>query len=76
MVIEDEVWVGGGATILHGVTIGRGSVIGAGAVVTKSVPPYSVVAGNPARVIRERWDAATIAAHEAKLNDHGSRPHD
>jgi acetyltransferase-like isoleucine patch superfamily enzyme len=76
VVIEDDVWVGGGATILHGVTIGRGSVIGAGAVVTKSVPPYSVVAGNPARVIRERWDAATIAAHEAKLNDHGSRPHD
>ena len=51
--IEDEVWIGGGAILLPGVTIGRGSVIGAGAVVTKDVPPYSVAVGNPARVIRQ-----------------------
>ena len=50
--IEDDVWIGGGAIILPGVTIGKGSVIGTGSVVTKSIPPYSVAAGNPCRVIK------------------------
>lgn len=68
VVIEDDVWVGGNATILHGVTVGRGSVIGASAVVTRDVPPYSIVAGNPARVVRERWQPDNIAAHEALLS--------
>jgi maltose O-acetyltransferase len=53
IVIEDNVWVGGGAILLPGVRIGRNAVVGAGAVVTRSVPPNVVVAGNPARVIRE-----------------------
>lgn len=67
VVIEDDVWVGGNATILGGVTVGRGSVIAASAVVTKDVPPYSIVGGNPARVIRERFNERQIAAHEAAL---------
>ncbi len=50
--IGDEVWIGGGAILLPGVTIGKGSVIGAGAVVTKDIPPYTVAVGNPARVLR------------------------
>jgi maltose O-acetyltransferase len=50
--IGDEVWIGAGAMVLGGVTIGRGSTIGAGSVVTRSVPAFSVVAGNPARVVR------------------------
>ena len=54
VVIGDDVWIGSRVTILPGVTIGNGSVIGAAAVVTKDVPAYSVVAGNPARVIRSR----------------------
>ena len=54
IIIEDDVWIASKATILDGVTIGKGSVIGAGAVVTKSIPPYSVAAGIPARVIRSR----------------------
>ena len=63
IVIEDHVWIGCNATILKGVTIGKGSVVAAGAVVTKSCPPNSLLAGVPAKVIRERveWtDAATL----------------
>jgi maltose O-acetyltransferase len=51
--IEDNVWIGGSAVLLPGVTIGRNAVVGAGAVVTRDIPSNSVVAGNPARVIRE-----------------------
>lgn len=51
--IEDDVWLGAGAIITDGVTIGKGAVVAAGAVVTKDVPPHTVVAGVPARVIRE-----------------------
>ena len=52
--IEDDIWIGSGATILDGVTVGHGSVIAAGAVVTRDVPPFSIVAGVPGKVIRER----------------------
>ena len=52
MCIEENVWVGFEAIILPGVTIGRGSVIGCKTVVTENVPPYAVVVGNPARVIK------------------------
>lgn len=54
IVIEDDVWIGAGTTITAGVTIGTGCVIGAGSVVTKDLPPMSVCAGSPAKVIRER----------------------
>ncbi|GAP85730.1 putative maltose galactoside acetyltransferase [Rosellinia necatrix] len=50
--VEDDVWVGGSALILAGVRIGKGSTVGAGSVVTKDVPPYHFVAGNPAKIIR------------------------
>ena len=52
IVIEDNVWIGGGAILLPGVRIGRNAVVGAGAVVSRSVPANTVVVGNPARVIR------------------------
>ena len=51
--IEDNVWIGGGAIILPGVTIGRNSVIGAGSVVTRSIPADCVAVGNPCRVIKQ-----------------------
>lgn len=51
--IEDEVWLGENACVLPGVTIGRHSIIGSNSVVTKSIPPYSVAAGSPAKVIRQ-----------------------
>jgi acetyltransferase-like isoleucine patch superfamily enzyme len=54
IMIEDDCWLGTGCVILDGVKIGQGSVIAAGCVVTKSVPPYSIVAGIPGRVIRTR----------------------
>ncbi|KAJ5589793.1 Maltose/galactoside acetyltransferase [Penicillium hetheringtonii] len=50
--IEDDVWIGGSAIILAGVRVGKGSTVGAGSVVTRDVPPFHFVAGNPARVIR------------------------
>jgi len=53
IVIEDNVWIGGSAILLPEVRIGRNAVVGAGAVVTRSVPANTIVAGNPARVIRE-----------------------
>jgi acetyltransferase-like isoleucine patch superfamily enzyme len=52
IVIEDDAWIGAGAIITDGVRVGRGSVVGAGAVVTHDVPPHTVVAGAPAKVIR------------------------
>lgn len=54
IIIEDDVWIGAGVTILDGCIIGQGSVIGAGAVVTKNVEPYSIVGGIPAKKIRMR----------------------
>ena len=54
IIVEDDVWIGANSVLLGGVTIGSGCVIGAGSVVTKSTPPYSVVAGNPAKVIKYR----------------------
>ncbi|MEO0356168.1 MAG: CatB-related O-acetyltransferase [Cyanobacteria bacterium P01_A01_bin.3] len=55
MVIENDVWIGERCTILSGVTIGSGSVVAAKSVVTKSVPPYAIVGGNPAKLIRFRF---------------------
>jgi maltose O-acetyltransferase len=52
--IEDDVWIGSRAVILPGVTIGEGCIIGAGAVVTKSIEPFSVAVGNPARIVKKR----------------------
>ena len=56
IVIQNDVWVGYGVTIMAGVTLHNGSVVAAGSVVTKDVPPYAIVGGNPAKVIRYRFD--------------------
>ena len=60
--IGNDVWIGIGAKILSGVSIGDGAVVGAGAVVAKDVPPYAIVAGNPARLVRYRFSEAHIEA--------------
>jgi virginiamycin A acetyltransferase len=53
-VVGNDVWLGYGALVLPGVTIGHGAVVAAASVVSADVPPYAVVAGNPARVVRRR----------------------
>ncbi len=60
-IIGHDVWIGHGATIMPGVTIGSGAIIAARAVVTRDVPPYSIVGGNPATVIRKRFTDEEIA---------------
>ncbi len=60
IIVGDDVWIGQNAMILSGVSIGRGAVIGAGSVVTRDVPPYAVVGGNPAVVLKYRFDENTI----------------
>ena len=62
--IEDDVWCGANVTILKGVTIGRGSIVAAGAVVTKSFPPYSIIGGVPAKLIKHRFTKEQIIEHE------------
>lgn len=60
IIVGNDVWIGYGAVILSGVTVGDGAIIGARAVVTKDVPPYTIVGGVPARQIRKRFDDETI----------------
>ena len=56
IIIDDDVWIGYGATVMSGVHIGQGAIVAAGAVVTKDIPPYAVVGGVPAKVIKYRFD--------------------
>lgn len=60
VIIGSDVWIGSGATILSGVNIGHGAVIGAKAMVTKNIPPYSIVVGNPGRIIKKRFSEEKI----------------
>lgn len=59
-VIGNDVWIGNSATIMQGIKIGDGAIIGTNSLVSKDVEPYSIVAGNPARLIRKRFDDETI----------------
>lgn len=67
IIVEDDVWIGARATVLKGVTIGRGAVVAAGSVVTKSVPPYAIVGGVPAKVIKYRFTPDEIIEHESLI---------
>lgn len=65
--IGNDVWVGHGATVLHGVELGDGCVVAAGSVVTRDVPACAIVGGNPARLIRMRFSPDDIERHRAAL---------
>jgi len=60
IIIEDEVWIGSNAIIFSGLTIGKGAIVGTGSIVTKNVPPYAIVGGNPARIIRYKFSEEII----------------
>lgn len=59
-IIGHDVWIGDGVTVMSGINIGTGSIIAANSTVTKDVPPYSIVGGNPTKLIRKRFDSETI----------------
>jgi virginiamycin A acetyltransferase len=60
IIVEDDVWIGTDAIILSGITLGKGTIVAAGSVVTKSTLPYSIVGGNPAKLIKMRFDKSLI----------------
>lgn len=67
VIIEEDVWCGANVTILKGVSIGRGTIVAAGSVVTKSCPPYSIIGGVPAKVIKKKFTEEQIKEHESIL---------
>ena len=67
IIIEEDVWIAANVTLLMGTHIGRGANIGAGAVVRNEIPPYSVVIGNPAKVVGFKFTPSEIIEHEKKL---------
>lgn len=69
--IEDDVWLASNVVVVDGVTIGKGSVVGAGAVVNKNLPPYSVAVGIPARVVKDRREAAAVRQQVAAQVHYG-----
>lgn len=60
-IIGNDVWIGNNVTIMQGIKIGDGAIIGTNSLVTKDIAPYTIVGGNPARIIRKRFDDKTIA---------------
>jgi len=67
--IHDDAWIAAGAMVLRGVTVGKAAIVGAGAVVTHDVPPFAIVAGNPARVIRYAGSGETGSSDIANRKD-------
>lgn len=67
VIVEEDVWIGSNVTLLAGVIIGRGCTVAAGAVVSKSMPPYCVVGGVPAKPIKFKWTIDEILQHESIL---------
>ena len=73
VIVEEDVWIASNVTLLSGVTIGRGTTIAAGAVVAKSMPPYCICGGVPAKVIKFYWSVDEIIEHESKLYPENER---
>lgn len=73
IIVEEDVWIGANVTLLAGVKVGRGATIAAGAVCTKSIPPYAIALGNPAKVIGFNYTPEEVVAHETKLYPEAER---
>ena len=73
VIIDEDVWCGANVTILKGVHIGRGCIIAANACVNRSMPPYCIVAGIPAKPIRRKWDLSQILKHEEMMYSRDKR---
>lgn len=71
IIIDDDVWIGYGAIVFTGVHINRGAIVAAGSVVTSDVPPYAIVAGNPASVKKYRFNDEQIVEHEKIMSNKG-----
>lgn len=67
IIVEEDVWIGARVTLLSGVSLGRGCIIGAGSVVRRSIPPYAIVTGNPAKIVGFRFTPQEMAIHEESL---------
>jgi virginiamycin A acetyltransferase len=73
VIIDEDVWIGTNVTLLSGVHVGRGATIGAGSVCRKSIPPYSIVIGNPAKIVGFKFTPEQIIEHEKKLYNESER---
>lgn len=73
VIIHEDVWVGANVTILAGVELGRGCIVSANSLVTKSVPPYALVVGSPARVVKKKFSIDQILEHEKSLYPENER---
>ena len=73
VIVEEDVWIGCNVTLLSGIVIGRGATVAAGAVVSKSMPPYCICGGVPAKFIKFYWTIDQILEHEAKLYPEAER---
>lgn len=67
VIVEEDVWLGSNVTLLSGVTVGRGAIVGSGAICRNYVPPYSVVTGNPAKIVGFKFSPNEVIAHEKIL---------
>lgn len=74
--VDGDVWIGNGAIILSPAVIGRGAIVAAGSVVTRNVPPYSIVGGCPAKLIKMRFTIEEIKEHEKILLENGEMTQD
>ena len=73
VIVEEDVWIGCNVTLLSGIVIGRGATVAAGAVVSKSMPPYCICGGVPAKFIKFYWTIDQILEHESKLYPEAER---
>ena len=73
VVVEEDVWIGANVTLLAGVTVGRGATVGAGSVCFRSIPPYAIVMGNPAKVVGFNFNPEEVVNHEEILYPEGER---